>query len=158
MPQRELAREELDELIDACREAIMVRDPDGRIVWWNRGAEEMYGWTKDEALGKTSHILLHTEFPIPMTEIVKIVGEGRQWEGELNHICKDGQRITVLSRWSGKRTRSPQPEILEMNTDISIRKQYERRVEQVNKVMVDNEKEILRLRMKLADAGIDGEK
>ena len=79
-------------LLDLAHDAIFVRDMDGRITFWNRGAENTYGWSKEEAGGKSPHELLRTEFPKPMAEIVETVTREGQWEGELVQHRRAGER------------------------------------------------------------------
>ncbi|MGD0233531.1 MAG: ATP-binding protein [Syntrophorhabdales bacterium] len=111
------------ELIELSHEAIFVRDLDSRIVFWNSGAEETYGWTKAEAVGNITHAFLKTQFPVPFDEhMAALVAEDR-WEGELVHTRKDGARITVLSRQALQRDEAGKPTaILEINIDITERK------------------------------------
>jgi PAS domain S-box-containing protein len=112
--------EEQAELLDLAHDTIMVRDMNSVIVFWNRGAEEMYGWRREEALGKNSHELLHTEFPEPLEDIeFDLLREGR-WEGELIHRTRDGKTVVVESRQALKYGEGPQPAgILELNYDIT---------------------------------------
>jgi PAS domain S-box-containing protein len=114
------------QLLDLTHDTIFVRDMKNVITYWNRGAEALYGWRSDEALGKVTHELLQSEFPAPVAEITaELIGTGR-WEGELVHTARDGRRITVLSRWSLQRNRSGQPAgVLETNNDITERKAAE---------------------------------
>ena len=58
-----IMNQHLAELVALAHDAIIVRDPASIIIFWNQGAEQLYGWTKEEALGKVSHILLQTRFP-----------------------------------------------------------------------------------------------
>jgi PAS domain S-box-containing protein len=113
-------------LLDLSHEAILVRDQDNRIIFWNSGAEETYGWTKEEALGNISHSFLKTVWPVPFDEhVVALTREGR-WEGELIHTRKDGSQLTVLSRQVLKQAAADTPAgILEINIDITKRKQAE---------------------------------
>ena len=113
-------------LLDLAHDAIFVRDPDSRITFWNRGAEDTYGWPADQALGRVSHELLQTRFPIPLKEIeTQILTQGL-WEGELEHATRDGKRLIVTSRWSLQRDERGTPiAILEINRDITERKRTE---------------------------------
>jgi PAS domain S-box-containing protein len=113
-------------LLDLTRDSIFVRDGKDQITYWNRGAEELYGWKKDEALGKVTHQLLQTVFPAPLHEITEtLLREGR-WEGELVHTKRDGTQVSVASRWSLQRDDSGRPVgTLETNNDITERKRAE---------------------------------
>lgn len=78
----------------------MVRGRDGTILFWARGMEQLYGYTAAEALGRSSHELLRTEFPRPLAEIEAELTERGEWTGEVVHHRRDGQRRTVASQWS----------------------------------------------------------
>ncbi|MBV9281097.1 MAG: PAS domain S-box protein [Chloroflexi bacterium] len=115
------------ELLELAHDAIFVRDlPAGAIVYWNRGAEELYGFRRDEAVGRVSHELLHTRFPRPRREIEEaMVREGR-WDGELVQRTREGREVTVESRWALQRDSRGEPvAFLEINRDISARKEAE---------------------------------
>jgi PAS domain S-box-containing protein len=116
-------------LLDLTHDTIFVRDMSDRITYWNRGAEEQYGWTAAEAIGKRSHDLLHTVFPTPIDQInAKFLNAGR-WEGELRHTKANGIEMLVLSRWSLQRDELGRPAaILETNNDITERKRAEERL------------------------------
>ena len=113
-------------LLDLAPDAILVRAMDGSIVFWNRGAEVLYGWSRAEATGRIVHELLDTRFPRPRTEIeAEVLSHGR-WEGELVHTARDGARMTVSSRWALQTAGAGQPHsFLEINTDITVRKAME---------------------------------
>ena len=114
------------ELLDLARSAILVRDLESRITFWNRGAEEVYGWTRLEALGNVTHTFLKTRFPVPLDELMAALTREGRWEGELVHTTKDGRDITVLSRHALQKDVAGNPlAILEINLDITGRKQAE---------------------------------
>ena len=95
---------------------------DDKISYWNEGAERLYGWASGEVLGRSVHEVLHTEFPVPLSEIM----QADRWEGELRHTTKDGSQITVASRWTTLRDHSGKAVgWLEINTDITARKRAE---------------------------------
>jgi two-component system sensor kinase FixL len=96
------------------------------ITYWNRGAEERYGWTREDAVGKVSHQLMQTIFPAPLEEINTELLRTRRWEGELVHTKRDGTQVIVASRWSMQQDEQGRPlTTLETNNDITERKQAE---------------------------------
>ena len=113
-------------LLDLSANAIIVRDPEDRIVYWNKGAEEIYGYTRAEAMGQVTHQVLRTEHPATLPHILELLHRHDRWEGELVHTRRDGTPITVWSRWSLDHDASGNPaSILETNIDISERKRAE---------------------------------
>ena len=114
------------QLLDLAHDAILTLDLNFNVTFWNRGAEEMYGWTKQEALGKESYKLLQTQFPKGLPEIqAKLLQEGR-WEGELIQTKRDGTTIIVTGRWAIQRDLHGSPiKILEINSDITATKRSE---------------------------------
>ena len=107
-------------LLDLTTDAILVRDMADRITFWNHGATEMYGFTREEAEGRVSHDLLRTEFPEPLHVIKERFSVEGHWAGELRHTCANGSRITVSTRWIAERgARGNIAAILESNRDIS---------------------------------------
>ena len=113
-------------LLDLTNDAVIVRDHQDRIVYWNRGAEQMYGFSAKEALGKITCELLQTAHPENYKSIQKHLERDNRWSGELLHTRKDGKTIAVFSRWSLDRDAPGRPtSILETNTDVSARKRAE---------------------------------
>ena len=113
-------------LLDLTHDTVFVRDVNDVIIYWNRGAEELYGWKKAEALGKITHQLMQTIFPMPLEEIMAEFLRTGRWEGELVHTKKDGTQAIVASRWSAQRDARGHPvATLETNNDITQRKQAE---------------------------------
>ena len=114
------------QMLDLASDALIVRDIDGTINYWNQGAEKMYGWTKQEALGQVTHHLFHTIFPQSLETILAQLEEREYWEGELIHTTNYNTTITVFSRWNLQRDEQGKPKaILETNNDITERKQAE---------------------------------
>jgi PAS domain S-box-containing protein len=109
-------------LLDLVRDGILIRDLYGTIIYWSTGAADMYGWTKEEAVGKISHKLIRSELPMPLKDIEKEVNETGYWEGEIIQTTKDGARLSVESRWTLTRTDRGRPHgFLEVNRDITAR-------------------------------------
>jgi PAS domain S-box-containing protein len=110
--------------LDSANDAIFVRSKDNKITYWNQGATRLYGWQEHEVLGQSPHDILHTEFPVPIAEILH--SENDSWEGELRHRKHDGSRVIVASRWTTLRDADGRVSgWLEINTDITSRKRAE---------------------------------
>ena len=133
--QRAVERERLQQaqqirlqadLLNLAHDAIFVRDPASRVSFWNSGAEELYGWAEQEALGRVSHVLLKTRFPVDLATIEAQVAHDGQWEGELVQTRRDGSTVIVESRWAGVRDEQGHPTtIMEINRDITRRRELE---------------------------------
>ena len=122
----ELRLTEQTRLLDLTNEAILVRDRDDRITYWNRGAQELYGYSPKEALGCVSHELLKTEHPEELPQLFKKLERNGRWSGELIHKAKDGTKVWVMSHWSLDRDEHGRRDfILETNNDITARKKAE---------------------------------
>jgi two-component system cell cycle sensor histidine kinase/response regulator CckA len=138
--QAELAAEvarsrDLAKALDAAQ--ALVRDLDGRIVYWTSGAARLYGWSASEALGRVSHELLRAEFPAPLGEIKQILLDRGQWEGELVHVAKDGRRLDVATQWILRRGTPDEPlAVIEVNTDVTARRQAAERARQGDRMEV----------------------
>ncbi|ACK70047.1 diguanylate cyclase/phosphodiesterase with PAS/PAC sensor(s) [Gloeothece citriformis PCC 7424] len=121
--QAEEALRQQANLLDLAYEAILVRDGNNVITFWNQGAEQLYGWKKSQALGQVSHILLQTEFNLSSPHFDAILRLTGHWEGELTHTRQDGTKIIVESRQVlVQDDRGQIKGILEVNRDITERK------------------------------------
>ncbi len=120
-------------LLNLTHDTIFVRDMNDVISYWNRGAQELYGWAPEEAIGKRSPQLLKTVYPVPVEEIrAELLASGR-WEGEIEKKRSDGTGVIVASRWSLRRDQNGQPAaILETNNDITEHKRREREIQTLN--------------------------
>lgn len=138
---RKAAAAELEEqadMLDLVEDAVIALDPSGRISYWNQTAVAIYGWTKEEALGRVAHELLRTTFPKPREEIKKDVTRSGRWEGELVHLRKDGSEVVVASRWLLRRDEKGRPlQILEVNNDITAQKETEERLKEAKEAAVN---------------------
>ena len=113
-------------IMDLVNDSVVLRDLDDRITYWNQGAERVYGWTSQEVLGRVTHELLETKFPLPLEDIRSKFLAEEHWEGELVHTGRDGRKMTVASRWTLQRDADNQPAaIIEFNYDITDRKMIE---------------------------------
>jgi PAS domain S-box-containing protein len=103
------------------------------ITYWNRGAQELYGWTAEQAIGKRTDELLSTVFPKPFPEIMDDLLVTDRWEGELEKKKSDGTMVQVASRWALQRDENKNPvAILESENDITDRKLREEHVRKLN--------------------------
>jgi PAS domain S-box-containing protein len=147
--EQELA--EKARLLDLSHDAIIVRDIAGRIRYWNRGAEELYGWTRKEALGKPSIRLLQTTFPVPLKQMIKELYRTNYWVGELSHVKRNGERITLLARKTLDRDPQGRPvSVLETLTDITARKAAAEAQKRIEILAATNEELILEIAQRKA--------
>ena len=113
-------------LLNLTHDTVFVRDMNDVITYWNRGAEERYGWTREEAVGKVFHQLMQTIFRVPLEEINTALLRTGRWEGELVHSKRDGTQVIVESRWSMLQDEQGGPlATLETDNDITERKRVE---------------------------------
>jgi PAS domain S-box-containing protein len=122
------------QLLDMAHDGILSLDWNGTVRFWNRGAERMYGWTREEALGRTSRDLLKSEFPEPLEGIEDKVATAGYWEGELVHTHKNGSKLRVSSRWALRRRGKEAPGILEITTDVTERSRIEEQLRHTQKL------------------------
>jgi PAS domain S-box-containing protein len=112
---------------------VLGRDMEDHVILWNAGMEKMYGWTKEEALGRVSHELFRSILPLPLGNIREILFSAGRWEGELRHFRKDGRQIVVASQWVLHRDAEGRPAaILEVNNDVTERREAEDQVRRMN--------------------------
>ena len=127
--ERKRAEERIQEqaaLLDQAQDAILVRDLDQKILFWNKGAERIYGWTAEEAIGKNAIDLLFREPTEQFETARRSVIEKGEWSGEVRQLRRGGKEIVVESRWTLVRDDQGRPtSILVINTDITERKRME---------------------------------
>lgn len=120
-------------LLNLTHDSIFVRDLNDVITYWNRAAHELYGWTAEDAVGKSSPELLSTSFPLSREEIQSELLRSGRWDGELEGSRSDGTRVVVASRWSLRRDEAGRPvAIMETNNDITERKRREEEIRTLN--------------------------
>jgi PAS domain S-box-containing protein len=129
-------------LLDLAYDAIIVTDLDGKVLFWNNGATEIYGWRKKEAIGQHNHAMLLTVFPSSYADIKHSLLQSGRWEGELQQMRRDGEDIVVATRKALQRDELGRPiAILSINTDITASKEAEnilRVSEQRTRMIVDS--------------------
>ena len=118
-------------LLDKAQDAILVRDLDSRIIFWNKSAERLYGWTRLQVLGQSVETLLYDD-PTHFRHATQAVMEHGEWTGEIVQRHRDGSTIEVEGRWTLVRGDDGQPQsILAINTDIRQRKASEREIQRL---------------------------
>lgn len=117
-------------LLDLAHDAILARTIDDVITYWNLSAQKLYGYSREEATGQVSTMLLKTRFPVPLEEIRAKLHEKHYWEGELVHVTKDAREIIVFSQWALEFHEGRPYRYLETNADITQQVQTERALKQ----------------------------
>jgi PAS domain S-box-containing protein len=127
--ERKLAEHKIREqaaLLDVATDAIVVRNLQHKIVFWNRSAERLYGWKAKDALGKNANKLLYKKKSLQLEEALSQVNLVGEWYGELSQVRKDGKEVIVETRWTLVRDEQGNPKsILIVNTDITAKKQLQ---------------------------------
>jgi PAS domain S-box-containing protein len=127
--QRKRADEKLRELaamLDKAQDAIMVRDLEGRVTYWNQRAERLYGWGIQEAVGRDIRELLHSGDTTDFDKAMRAVLANGEWMGELTQATKQGRQLIVEGRWTLVRDEAGRPRsVLAIDTDISEKKKME---------------------------------
>ncbi len=112
-------------LLDKAQDAILVRDLDGKTLFWNKGAERMYGWTQQEVVGRNINELLYAN-PKKFLEVNGLTISQGDWHGELQHLTKDKRELSIEARWTLIRDNQGKPKsVLAINTDITGKKKIE---------------------------------
>ena len=117
-------------LLEQTHDAIIVWEFSGTIMFWNRGAEQLYGFSKAEATGRITHDLLKTVHPLPVAAFEAALQRDGEWKGELMHTARDGRAILVESRHLLIREADGRRLVLETNHDVSERKRAEEALRQ----------------------------
>ncbi|MFS0517527.1 PAS domain S-box protein [Nostoc sp. UIC 10607] len=113
-------------LLDVSTDAILVRNIHNQILFWNKGAERLYGWKAEEAVGKNVVQLLYKDISPQLEDAYLKVMKAGEWRGELHQLTREGKVIILESRWTLIRHDNGQPKsILSVNTEITQQKQLE---------------------------------
>jgi len=113
-------------LLNLTHDTVFLRDRNNTIRYWNRGASDTYGYSAEEAIGRTVDELLHTRFALPLDQIWRELEDTDRWEGELVHTRRDGSEVVVASRWAVQRdARGAIEAILETNNDVTEHRRAE---------------------------------
>lgn len=122
-------------LLDRANDAIMVRDMQDRILFWNHGAERLYGWTAEEAVGQDARSLLYRAPAAEPDDAGRTVLREGTWAGELRQVTRDGRDLIVASHWTLVRGEQGQPKSqFIINTDITEKKKLAARLEQAQRL------------------------
>jgi PAS domain S-box-containing protein len=127
--------QEQAELLDRANDAIMVRDLTDRILYWNRGAERLYGWTAEEAVGREVRELLYHGATAHLDDATAALMREGNWEGEIRQVNRDGREVIVESRWTLVLDEEERPKSrLIIDTDVSDKKKLEAQLIQAQRM------------------------
>jgi two-component system, NtrC family, sensor kinase len=129
--QSEAHHRERAELLELATEAIIVRDLNDNIRFWNAGAESLYGWHRGEIIGRNLHQTVHTTFPVPREQVEQALQSVRSWQGNLTTRTKDGRELVVSTRKVLNREGNA---VLEIQRDITAQMQAEEALRQAEKL------------------------
>ncbi len=126
---------EQGDLLDRANDAILIRDEEDRILYWNQGAERLYGWKAPDAMGREAGILFGNALTASLQEAHQAVAREGKWEGELRQVTRTGREIIVASRWTLARDEEGRPKSwLVINTDITEKKKLEAQLIQAQRL------------------------
>ncbi len=115
----------LSSLLDISHEAFITEDLDNVVTYWNRGAEDIYGWTRDEAVGRNIRDLIYTDTAAFEAAAAELLATGR-WTGELHQRAKDGRQLIVACRWQAIIDDDGKPRSLfAVNSDVTKRRELD---------------------------------
>ena len=120
-----LALRRHSDLLEQAHDSLLTYKLGGAINYWSHGAETLFGYTREEALGHSSHELLHTHHPLGMAQIDAVLERDGHWQGELTQTTKDGRKLIVEAQWAVAADAHGDKWVLEANRDITERKQAE---------------------------------
>lgn len=120
-------------LLDRAQDAIMVRNLDRTLRYWNKGAEQLYGWTAEEVLGKTMEELMYRDPQVLINAMNQTLANHGEWTGELEQVARDGSIVYIEARWTVVRDEHGQVNgVLGINTDIRERKRAHEEILRLN--------------------------
>jgi PAS domain S-box-containing protein len=135
--QRQRDRSEISlrlqhKLIEAAVESILITNAEHHVIYWNQGAEKLYGWTEQEAIGKLPSMLLETSYPESMENIERQLKESGRWHGQLVRKRKDGSTVVTESAWALDK---PTGDILQTDLDVTEHSHAESELKRANRAL-----------------------
>lgn len=129
-------------LLEQVHDAIFIWEGDNKITHWYQGAVRLYGWSREEALGKKAYDLLQTVFPIPLEEIAQILQSEGEWIGELKHVAKNGRKVIVESHLKLVQFGGEQRLVMEVTRDVTERKWIEQIARESHDIVVEQRQKL----------------
>lgn len=118
------------DLLNLSSEVIFTWKLDGEITSWNKGAEQLYGYSSEEALGNICHEILKTKYPLDINELQFILKDNEIWRGVIEHVCKDGRKLIVSTSHQIVTNDNGEKIVVEINRDITEVTRVEEQVKQ----------------------------
>ncbi|MGO8817433.1 MAG: PAS domain S-box protein [Terriglobia bacterium] len=123
------------DLLEQAHDSLFTWPLGGAIDYWSRGAETLYGYTREEAVGRSSHELLRSDHPLGMAHVDAVLERDGQWKGELTQATKDGRKLLIEGQWTLAVDADGNKTVLEANRDITERKRAEEEVRESEAVL-----------------------